>query len=490
MIKIKDKNILCLFGIIVLAFFGIFIKMNYSVDTYLLFASQNLEYIQEYIRSGRLLTALMFRILQLMRFSPAGMYTVSFIIGIVCATFSIYILYNVLKKYIKNDMLTAIISIVIIINPFIIELWLFIEMGIMMLSILACILAYKSFDEYLEMHDIKKIYYSMLLMLIAMFSYQGTVAIFIALSAVSIILHSEKIIKIAKNTIIALICYGVPTLINFLLIMLIGNSRVGVGKNLLQTIKFILLITKEQLIKGFGLYNSTLFICIYFFAFIISIFFIFNSKSRFKVKLINILKFIYIIFMTYIFTIATIIPQDIKSAVMFPRNSYAYGSIIGLMFLFITICINNEDNVKLKNTLIIAVFVILLIMEFVQFTTIGINRYIVNYMDKYIILQIDNKIDDYEEQTGNKIENVAIYNLENSDIFYSDINDMINVSAKNEEMSGRAILELFMHRKLENTQQSPRIYNEYFKDNNWQMFDLDQIVLEGNTMHWYLIGNN
>ena len=125
-------------------------------------------------------------------------------------------------------------------------------------------------------------------------------------------------------------------------------------------------------------------------------------------------------------------------------------------------------------------------MQIVQFNVIGINRYIVNYMDQYIILQVNNKIHNYEESTGNKIKNIAIYNKENSTIFYKEINDMINVSAINEEMSRKALIVLFMHRDLNNENQNNEIYNKYFKNNNWKMFNIDQIVLEGDTIHWYL----
>lgn len=45
---------------------------------------------------------------------------------------------------------------------------------------------------------------------------------------------------------------------------------------------------------------------------------------------------------------------------------------------------------------------------------------------------------------------------------------------------------LFTHRIFNNELPSEKIYNEYFKDRNWTRFNLDQIVLQNNTMHWYL----
>ena len=461
--------------------------MNYSVDTYLLFASENLGYVQEFIKSGRFITAFFFKILQLFRFTPETMYMVSFIVGIICTIFAIYILYSILKKYIKSDFINAIISIATIINPFIIELWLFAEMGIMMLSILACVLAFKHFDNYLENNKKIEIGLSIVFMLIALFSYQGTVAIFMALSSISVIIHSNKLKKIINNTLICCLCYGIPTIVNFAIVILIGNKRVGGNYNLIQTISFIFNASNEQLFTGFGLYNKILFILLHVVIFVGAVTCIITTEKGIKQKMLDLLKYLYMLFITYFFTIATIIPQNASSAVMFPRNSYAYGSIIGLSLIFVVVFIKkNQKQIKYINQFVVTILISVLIMEFIQFTNIGINRYIVNYMDKYIVYEINEKIDNYESKTGIKVENVAIYNIDNSNVFYPEINDMINVSAKNEEMSGAAILELFMHRKLRETQQNEEIYNKYFKDNDWDMFNLDQIVLEGKTMHWYL----
>ena len=481
--KIKDKKMLCVFGIVVIAFFGMFFRMNYSVDTYLLFASKDLNYVQQYINSGRVFTAFLFKFLQFLTFSPEAMYLVSFIIGIICATLSIYTLYCIFKEYTENKVSSAIISTMIVINPLIIELWLFAEMGIMMLSILTCILAYKHFDKYLETHKFKEVLFCIIFMIIAMFSYQGTVAIFIALSAISIIINCDNIRKFIVSTIISFICYIIPVIINFGFIMMLGNNRVSMENTMIQKINFIIMATKEQLFKGFGLYPSTLFIAIHIVALAMVIVFTFLSNDNLKRKMYKILKIIYLIFITYFFTILTIIPQNINSIVMFPRNCYAYGSIIGLIFALDMI---NGREIKYKEKLIAVIALLLLVMEFVQFTSIGINRYIVNYMDKYVILEIDDKIKKYEESTGNKVENISIYNMKNSNKFYDGLSDSINVSAKNEEMSGRAIRMLFTHRELKEVPEKEEIYKRYFKNNNWDRFSLDQIVLEGNTIHWYL----
>ena len=49
-----------LFMIIVVLFFGLLAKMNFSVDTYLMLASPKFKYLIEYIYAGRLITPAFF----------------------------------------------------------------------------------------------------------------------------------------------------------------------------------------------------------------------------------------------------------------------------------------------------------------------------------------------------------------------------------------------------------------------------------------------
>ena len=94
-----------------------------------------------------------------------------------------YFVCDLLSKNIKNKLACILVSALIIINPFIIELWLFVEMGIMMLSILACVLAARQINAYIQSENKKYILGASIYMLLALFCYQGTVGIFVLLSA-------------------------------------------------------------------------------------------------------------------------------------------------------------------------------------------------------------------------------------------------------------------------------------------------------------------
>ena len=400
------------------------------------------------------------------------MYLLSYLIAIFLSTVSIYELNKVLDKYVSNRILSNIISIAIIINPFIIELWLFIETGIMMLSILSSVEAFKYFDKYLEKYDKKYLKKSFIWMLIGLFSYQGTIALFIALSIISILNKKKDFIK---NNFIMLLIYGIPTVINYLFILLFSKKRVGGGLNLGRNIKVVIDSTM-QLLDGFGLYFRGFISIILITSIILVIYYIFMDKTKSKKNAL--LGMIYIIFMIYFFTILPILPQTGERIAVYPRTCYVFLSMIGILFLFI----NKKGNYKILSTLLI----ILLVGEFFTFTRLEVNRYKVNELDKEIILKIEDKVREYEKTSNIKVTKLAIYNLENSSKFYDRLNDRINVSAVKENPSGIAIYTYYTKRRLSYTDGDDFVYELNFNNIKSNKFDLNQVVIVDDTIHWYL----
>lgn len=467
----KDKKFYIFLGIVIL-FFGLLFKMNYSVDTYLLLSSPRMGYVMEYLSSGRIFTCLFFFILGFIQVPHYIMYLLSYLIAIFLSAISIYELNKVLDKYVSNRILSSIISIAIIINPFIIELWLFIETGIMMLSILASVEAFKYFDKYLEKYDKKYLKKSFIWMLIGLFSYQGTIALFIALSIISIINKKKDFIK---NNFIMLLIYGIPTVINYLFILLFSRKRVGGGLNLERNIKVIIDSTM-QMIDGFGLYFKGFISIILITSIILVIYYIFMDKTKSKKNAL--ISMFYIIFMIYFFTVLPILPQTGERIAVYPRTCYVFLSMIGILFLFI----NKKGNYKILSTLLI----ILLIGEFFTFTRLEINRYKVNELDKEIVLKIEEKVRKYEKENNIKVTKLAIYNLENSSKFYDRLDDRINVSAVKERPSGIALYTYYTKRRLSYTDGDDFVYELNFNNIRNNKFDLNQVVIVDDTIHWYL----
>ena len=140
---LKDKN-LYLFLAVTLIFFGIFIIKDYTIDSYIFFQETWKEPFLHFLDLGRIVTAMFWLIVSWTNYDI--FYIVSIIIAFITTTLSMYELNKILEKDISNKNITKIISIIAIINFCTLELYMFVEKGIMMLSVLMIILAIKRLD--------------------------------------------------------------------------------------------------------------------------------------------------------------------------------------------------------------------------------------------------------------------------------------------------------------------------------------------------------
>ena len=150
---IKDKHLYIFFTISIL-FFGIFSKVQYTTDTYVVFMQGAKNTALTFAGSGRFVTAIATCIFNVLSFKADAIYYVSFYCSIIFVSIAQYLLYSIIKKDIKNDTLSVLISTITIINPFSIELFFYIEKGVMTLSILICVIALKYIIKFFQKSQI------------------------------------------------------------------------------------------------------------------------------------------------------------------------------------------------------------------------------------------------------------------------------------------------------------------------------------------------
>ena len=475
MYKIFKNKDIYVYMMIVFIFFGILIGMTYSVDTYLLLASPRMSYVFQYLYSGRIFTFLYFFILGIFKFPPYIMYLLSFMIALVVTSLSIYELNSILEKYVNNKLLSKFLSIIIIINPFVIELWLFIEMGIMMTSVLAFVLAFKNFNMYLECKEKNNLVKILVYLLIGVFCYQGTAGIFIALSLISILFKCKTKRDFLKNNVLMFLLYIIPVFINYLFIILFNKTRVGGIFNFNRTAS-IIINSSKLLINGFGLLPKGFNLIIILISIILSVIYLIKCSN--KNFIYNLFSIIYIIIVIYLITIAPIIPQTGERIAFYPRTCYAFYSFIGITYIFF--------SKKINYKILLIIVIMFLSVELYSFIKIEINRYKVNNNDKKIVLKINKEVEKYEKKTGKLITKLAIYNEKKSQKFYSDINDNINVSAIKENPSVIATYIYYTNHILIYTNKNSEVEKKFFKELYSNKFSLNQIVILDDTLHWYL----
>ncbi len=483
--KIVKNKEFWLFALITIIFFGTFIKMEYATDTYSVFATNRQEIIAHFMQSGRFVTAFSGWISTKLALGNTTIYLISVILAFACTSISMYKLYTILKAEIKNNLVLVISAILLILNVFSIELYLFLEKGVLMLSVLLCVLAFEKMIKFFE-GDKKAILWVFVYMLIANFSYQGTVALFVALCTLYIIKNAKNIKTFIINNIYTAICYGIPALVNYLTVKVIySNPRVSAENNLLLSIEKIIDGTKYMIGSTYSILPKYFFVGVLSLIIFVGIINILRQKETAKKKILLILGIVYIILVTTVFTIFPQIMQSTASISFVPRSTYAFASIIGLVLAYL--CMNVKLE-KISQDILIGILIIYLSLQYIGFQNIIRDRYILNYMDYNQFLQIQNKVQKYEEETGNKIEKISLYPAEYVQYSYPNlfVSGDTNLKAMFPEWARKSYLEYYFNRTFTQVEQNQEIYEQYFKDKNWTFFDDEQIVLIEDTMHIYV----
>ena len=241
---------------ITLCFFGIFIKMQYAPDTYFVFSDTSSKVLEQFYSCGRFVTGFVIDIIiNVFNLKDNIIYFLSYIFAIICTILSIYRLSNLIDRDITHKNISTLLSILVIINIFSFELFIYIEKGIMMFSVLLSILAIEQVDKLLENQKIKHFFLAIIYMFIATCSYQGTIGIFIAISTIYIIKYSKTIKKFLLNNIKVASIYGIPSITNFIIVRFIAsNRRVGGEIVISESIEKIIEGTKKLFINTYNIY--------------------------------------------------------------------------------------------------------------------------------------------------------------------------------------------------------------------------------------------
>lgn len=489
--KLKDKN-LYLSLLIVLIFFGIFIKMDFATDTYCDLASAPRQIFDHFMLSGRFVTAFLWGIVNVLNFSDYLIYLCSYILAIVSVTLSIYNVFLVINKKIKKDTVSLIISTITIINPFSIELFMFLEKGILTFAVLLSVLAFSEFVKYLEGNK-KALKYIFLLMLIATFCYQGVIGIFIVLSAVYVILYNKNIKDFIKNNIIILLAYGVPAIINLLIVkFMYGNSRVTGEIILDESIKKILDGSLQMLGTFTILPKYTLIIAISILSILAIVMIFINKKDSIKKKILKLLGLIYITIAILGISIAPQLLQDTASIGFSSRATYPFASIIGIFSMYILLntqdikLINKINGIYLSSLVISIISVAILIIQFAEFNDIETDRYTLNYLDEINSKEIGRKIQEYENETGNTVTKICIYTDKYISYTYKGLRNIgdMNVTGFAPDWSLKDMINYYNDLSLIQVNEKNSEIEQKFAEQNWDNYNEDQIIFVGDTIHY------
>ena len=481
---IDKKNILYLYCLLVtLIFFGGFCLLQFAPDTYSVFASDPLIIASHFGSCGRYVTQfLVFISMHVLNLPHIVIYYLSYFLALLCIVISISRVFNLMKDDVKNKYLCFILSVAMIINPFSIELFMYIEKGIMTLAILLSVFAVEKVNTALKTEKFKPFVLAFIYMFIANCCYQGVVGFFVVYSLVIILKNSKSFIKFLVNNLFVALIYGLSSGLNYLSIKIFfANQRLGGSKVLSESIRKIIDGIRFMLVETYNILPSYFFLILCGLVVVLCIIMIFKKNNKLKFKVLNIIAIFYIIIISLFATIAPQMIQNTDSIWFVARSSYPMVSIISVLIWYVFT--NSKSNFKYDFSFSM-ITICLLVVQLICFTRLTVDNYIGNYEDRVLSEKIITVINDYESSTGNKVDNISIYSDKSILYVYPWLKysgDM-NIRAYSVNWCFIKALEMYSGRSFNEVENDMNLKKQ-FSNHDWNSFDKEQVVFHGNTVH-------
>lgn len=162
---------------------------------------------------------------------------------------------------------------------------------------------------------------------------------------------------------------------------------------------------------------------------------------------------------------------------------YSIPSVFALLFY-----LRSKESLRRVSgffSLLMTLMIVLNITYVIRSNNLAIFTHQNNAMDKQIAIQICHQITDYERETGMEVRKVSFKNdptltYVNPEIFASyDMNPRAFVVP----WARLGIIEINLNRMLEEVDMPDQIYEDYFKDKDWNVFEEEQVKIIGDTAY-------
>lgn len=483
--KKEFYRIVLIFSLIVFLFGGNCF-VNFATDTYATFMHGDRVAKDMLMRNGRAIIGIFYWLWQKINISNELFYYLSYCIAIINIFFAVSLTEKEYSIFIPNKHISVLASFTVICNIFIIEYMMFIEKGMFMFAILLNVFAFINFVRYLQTNENKYIRYSLAFMIFAVFTYQGTVPLFIILSFPMLKKYSKNITYYIKSGLVVILIYMIPCMLNFLWLKTIGGSRVsGNGDRLLmEQIEYIVRGLTSANVKMYSIIPPYVYIFFVFIVIVLSVMKIIRVKDKSE-KTIQLFNIFCICIFTLVVPIASII---ISSGWFAPRVIYPMASLLGILVINYFVNIQStEATEKTITNAFLGMIGLIILLQYFGFNRIYIDKYICNYCDKVRYESLGALIDEYEKESGCVIEKIVFYNdaiitpNQYSDLYYTG-GDLV-VSAFVTSWSDLNALNYYLKSNYSKGEKDDSI-ELYFYSHDWSNYTEEQIIFDGDTLHY------
>lgn len=476
------KNVVTV--IIILLIYSPLLMGHYSTDTYRLIEMGYGKYSIEYsLNDGRIFMYIIGQIAEKININIDTYVIILTFAAVIISYICIILLEKILKKYKNKEkiIIVILISYVTIMNFMYLENLYFTECIVMAISIMAYILAA---DWLNEEKNIIKVF---LLVLLGVFCYQGTINVFITFYLLFALIKNKKIDKtIIKNMCIVLGISLISILINMIQIKICGKiygleqTRTGNINEILFNIIYIIINIGEILIQTSGLFPRYVFLM--FLVAIIFVIAIWDKKSNGGFS--NLLN---ILLLTICAIVSSVIINFVSlSSFGLGRMLFSVGALIGIIYMYIYCATDVLDKKSIFKYVLISLLIMYFAINVYNTLDILITHREANRLDKQEAIQANRYIDEYEAESGIKVKYIAVAYDNDITWKYKEIKDkaLYTHRALMIWWCNVQTINYFGNRKLEKIPMNQKVYNENFKEKNWDSLCEEQFVFVGDTLYY------
>ena len=489
--KISEHKYLAFCFLITIMFLGNMSRLEYSRCTYRMYANDYLLEYEHYLVIGRYIVALFWKLVNILKFSINVTYFLSYALGVCSMTLSIYILFRILKKYVKANFLSLLLAAATVLNVYFIDYFIYLEKGVFTLSILLCVISFWHLLKFFEIGRKRNLIYSFIFLCLSSFSYQGTVALYVALATIFIIRYSSSIKKFIVNNVITAGIYGGTMGASYLLVRLVGSrstSRTTGNIHIMESIKKTLNGLYTIFINSYGIMPRYFFAVTFALVFLIVVILIFSLKNREgalskKQKVLVFLGYIYALLGCVISAILPQLAIDTGAINVAARSVYPFASIISLSIIYLLV--NTEFELKVTRKIFAIILLTFMTLQCYEFNVIITDRYTLNYIEKEYVYLIGEQIEKYEAGNNITVNSIIFYKDKNSrhsypDLkSYADINERVLLST----WCRREIINFYLDRNFDQGWEQNEEYKKEFESVDYEWFNENQFKFDGDTLH-------
>lgn len=489
---IKKENINSLYIFLIMLLFAIiicsnFFSLHFSQDTYCITGYGYDKYIKHFLSIGRILGAAQIFIMKTFNIPFDFMIISSSIFGTLFLALSWFMVYSHtikmldIKQNKKKNILIAGISFSIVFNFCTVETLVFVESAVLGFSVFCSILAACIFTSDYKGKNI----YTAILLFLTVIAYQTSTSLFLIIALVFIaIKNKNNNVEILKNSIYTFLIYGVSMLLGLLITRFMGSYLNFVErKTTLLTIKEMMQTLFKYLdfvvLKNF--YIKTVWYNFPIIIFLVLVFIILIIKNK---QYFHILEYFVLIILGCILPIIPLMVIPIGSQYMEPRMAMIFGSLAGILLLYLITVMNAYEKKKI-GIVISIITIVLFIMNSSYFIRSSAENLSTGYIDRNIAKAIIYNIEKYEEENNKKIKKI-VFGYDASPTYYYDGQIMlrsINGRGLATSFTVVPLIQYYSEKKYE-MNISQEVINEKFSKKNWDVFSEEQLIFDKDTLYF------